>query len=61
MKQEKKKIAAAVSAVNQYLEQERAQELEERAPTPFPSLWAYSGRQEIMAGRALLTSGFFKH
>ncbi len=62
MGKDHKKIAAAISAVNRYLEEERTGEEEPpEAPLPLPSLWALSGRQEIMNGRALLISGFFKH
>ncbi len=62
MKTEKKKIAAAISAVNQYLEEEQAEQaLPKPAPLPVPSIWALSGRQEIMTGRAMVTSGLFKH
>jgi len=62
MEKDHKKIAAAISAVNHYLEEERTGQKETReAPLPFTSLWALSGRQEIMNSRALVVSGFFKH
>ena len=55
----RKKIAAALAAVNLYLQQEEAAAQEIQAPPQGPrspefSQWAQSGRQEMMALRKLI-------
>ncbi|MGI6655648.1 MAG: hypothetical protein ACOX5Z_02255 [Desulfobulbus sp.] len=56
MVKQKKKIAAALAAVNAYLmEEEAAQAAQfEIEPQIGPSLWAVSGRQNIMNFRNLI-------
>jgi hypothetical protein len=55
----KKKMAAALAAVNLYLQQEEStaaelQTAEDRAAGPQFSPWAHSGRQDMMAMRRLI-------
>ncbi len=55
----KTKLAAALAAVNAYLQQEaEALYLEQQAaatpPATGPNLWALSGRQEMMTMRKLI-------
>ena len=55
----RKKMAAALAAVNLYLQQEEAAAQETQAPQREPrnlefSQWAQSGRQEMMALRKLI-------
>lgn len=55
----RKKMAAALAAVNLYLQQEEATAHEQRVPLMEPkisewSLWGHSGRQEMMAMRKLI-------
>jgi hypothetical protein len=60
MGREMKKVAAALAAVNMYMEQEAAEQAREPAPPLFMSLWALSGRQEIMSARATVTARMWK-
>lgn len=56
----RKKMAAALAAVNLYLQQEEAAAQEIQAPQPKGpngvecSQWGHSGRQEMMAMRKLI-------
>ena len=56
----KKKKIAALAAVNAYLQDEeaaaaaQAAQARSEAPSAGPSLWALSGRQEIMQMRRLI-------
>ncbi len=60
MANKSKKMAAALAAVNVYLQQEQAaqQEMaaveEKAAPAVQVSMWGHSGRQEMMAMRRLI-------
>jgi hypothetical protein len=59
MAKNKKKMAAALAAVNLYLQQEQAaqEELDNSipaAPGAQISMWGHSGRQEMMAMRRLI-------
>lgn len=58
-----KRVAAAMAAVNAYLDEEaRAMEAEDREAkvAAAPSLWAMSGRQRIMNYRELLAARLWK-
>lgn len=65
MADKKKKMAAALSAVNAYLEQEEAArqaQVVEREPSVCDyglSQWSHSGRQEMMAMRRLVQLRIF--
>lgn len=56
----KKKMAAALAAVNAYLQEEQAAAAQAQAPpapevaAPGMSHWSFSGRQEMMAMRRLV-------
>jgi hypothetical protein len=55
MTREAKRVAAALAAVNAFLEQERAQAASPvtvRTPAAAPSLWAVAGRIDQMSARA---------
>lgn len=61
-----KKIAAALAAVNAYIQQEEdaisaqlAATVATPAPTTQPSLWQMTGRQEMMAMRRLIQMRVF--
>lgn len=61
MADKKKKMAAALSAVSAYLQQEEAAALQAQAaeqtsaPCEYgPSQWSHSGRQEMMSMRRLI-------
>lgn len=59
MAKKSKKMAAALAAVNLYLQQEQAAQEELAASEPAAlgaqtSMWGHSGRQEIMAMRRLI-------
>jgi len=57
----KKKIAAAMAAVEMYLEQEQAaQSAETSRPEPVFSTWAGSGRESIMRMRNMLQARLWK-
>ncbi len=56
-----KKMAAALAAVNAYLQMEEqaaaeaaAQQVEEQAAGPIHNLWGLSGRQDMMTMRRLI-------
>jgi hypothetical protein len=56
-----KKVAAAIAAVNQFIEEEvMEQAARPAAPPACPSLWSVSGRQAIMNNRFLVTARMWK-
>lgn len=59
-----KKLAAALAAVNLYLQQEEAAACEQQIPLKEPqgiefSAWGQSGRQEVMTMRKLIQMRVF--
>ena len=61
MSEMQKKMAAALAAVNAYLQEEEARSssdshvgISRQAPVLQPNLWGQSGRQEIMNMRRLI-------
>ncbi|HUT52032.1 MAG TPA: hypothetical protein VM658_01440 [bacterium] len=58
MKREMKKVAAALAAVNMYMAGEAA--AHEPGPPLLMSLWALSGRQEIMSARQAVAARLWK-
>ena len=58
MEREMKKVAAALAAVNMYLAGEAA--APEGAAPVLMSLWALSGRQEIMSTRTAMAARLWK-
>jgi hypothetical protein len=59
MERDRKKLAAALAAVNLYLNEEAAAAPDEARPALL-SLWALSGRQEIMSARAAVAARLWK-
>jgi hypothetical protein len=63
MNEKSAKIAAAMAAVTQYLEEEQAAILASQQPTAGPELspvWSSYGRQEIMRMRTMMTMRLFR-
>jgi len=56
MEREKKRIAAALAAVQAYLAQETGRTIVVPAPAPASSMWSVAGRVDQMALRAALTT-----
>ena len=64
MAAKRKKVAAALAAVNLYLQEEEAAAYEEKVPlraadTSQVSPWGYTGRQDMMSKRRLIQMRVF--
>lgn len=57
---DRKKIAAAMAAVDMFIESENWQAASAAKPEPMKSGWASYGRQQIMNDRAFLQSRLYK-
>jgi hypothetical protein len=60
MDEKSRKMAAALAAVSQYLDEEAAARVLPPPGPPALSLWAVSGRQQIMSARTLIAARLWK-